>query len=440
MSTENNNLIAQCPNCSADCEFPHAALIGKNPVMCHACSEIFLPAITDETDPDLAQAVAADLAENGASAPLGGVDHNTHSDHAPSDGVDMLCTSCGQYAQISAAQQMAGFETICPHCQGTLAPVDAPTLDASQIDASANLANTGLQADPSIGSAGQPTAPDKGLPKKTAAKLPSPRAAAKQAAMMIPALAKTASKAEKKAHAALVKKTKKEAALQARKAIKEAATAAKLAKKQAKAEAKAQRAAMKLAKKGKKGSKPAVNAMTPSAATSASAAISPSDKAPKKPKGGSGKLGRVAAVLAILMLIPVIGLGIYVGSNSLMGKPSPLLSDLLDSMAPPPPSSIEATVIQRARFEARAARYELQPSDLGMTMLVEVDIANIGTGAGSPDYITIQLLDGNGASLLSWPMNTAAQDINQGQIATFIARIVEPPAGVSRVKVDVASE
>ena len=37
-------------------------------------------------------------------------------------------------------------------------------------------------------------------------------------------------------------------------------------------------------------------------------------------------------------------------------------------------------------------------------------------------------------------MNTAAQDINQGQIATFIARIVEPPAGVSRVKVDVASE
>ena len=418
MSTENNNLIAQCPNCSADCEFPHAALMGKNPVMCHACSEIFLPAITDETDPALAEAVAADLAETDLSADSS---HTAQAAHSQA-GIDMLCTSCGQYAQISAAQQLAGFETICPQCQGTLAPVTPVTPAGADQTA---LTGTSME-EPHISVVDTPQPQGAPVQNKPAAKLPSPRAAASAAAKQIPALAKTASKAEKKAHAALVKKTKKDAADAARKAIKEAAAAAKLAKKQAKAETKAKRAADKLAKKGKKPT------TSPKAADAANKQT--------KPKSGPGKLGRIAAILAILMLVPLIGLGIYVGSNTLMGKPSPLISDLLDSMAPPPPSSVEATVIQRARFEARAARYELQPSDLGMTMLVEVDIANIGTGAGSPDYITIQLLDDNGASLLSWPMNTAAQDINQGQIATYVARIVEPPAGVSRVKVDVASQ
>ena len=98
---------------------------------------------------------------------------------------------------------------------------------------------------------------------------------------------------------------------------------------------------------------------------------------------------------------------------------------------------IERNILQLtpARFEVASASYEVSETDLGTSLLVTINLSNQGQSEGTPDEMKVVLTDGNGAALVTWPLDTAGQILAPGETIQLYTRLFEPPQDFANLRV-----
>lgn len=110
---------------------------------------------------------------------------------------------------------------------------------------------------------------------------------------------------------------------------------------------------------------------------------------------------------------------------------------LANSNNPAIKSFVETRVLQiePARFEATRANFERKQTEMGETLQILVEIANVGGQAATPKDVSLQLLNSTGDTVFSWIMDTSKTVIEPGASANYLARMVAPPADIADIRV-----
>lgn len=115
---------------------------------------------------------------------------------------------------------------------------------------------------------------------------------------------------------------------------------------------------------------------------------------------------------------------------------------LANSNNPAIKSFVETRVLQiePARFEATRANFERKQTEMGETLQILVEIANVGGQAATPKDVSLQLLNENGDTVFSWIMDTSKTVIEPDASANYLARMVAPPADIADIRVVIPSQ
>ena len=101
----------------------------------------------------------------------------------------------------------------------------------------------------------------------------------------------------------------------------------------------------------------------------------------------------------------------------------------------PPEFAVSAEPAGIAIFEVSDVTHNIIRSSTGDLLTVKATLTNRGNRAGQVDALIVTLLDKAGATLFFWPAPVANNSIGANSNASFEARLVEPPEGVSSVTV-----
>ena len=172
-------------------------------------------------------------------------------------------------------------------------------------------------------------------------------------------------------------------------------------------------------------------------------------KSEKKVRVPSKFFQKTSKALKILLFIGILGSAAYLlteYSRTIFGERIANLissqknisasSSLGSSKNEVPPEiavSTESTGI--AIFKVSDVTHNIIRSGTGDLLTVTATLINRGNGAGQVDALIVTLLDKAGATLFSWPAPVANNSIGANSKASFEARLVEPPEGVSSVTV-----
>lgn len=194
-----------------------------------------------------------------------------------------------------------------------------------------------------------------------------------------------------------------------------------------------------------------------------SAWIRPDVAAPAPPSG----FRRVARIVVLgLMGIGVtgiaVGAGLIIFASVIMqtppaDRPAPETIATPETVASPettPPQATppQATSLAPARFVVAERGFTFSTTSLGQVMNISVEIANTGGTRGRPATIRLHLISADGTILMAWPLSPGGGEIlpgeippgkilpgeiPQGESRRYAVQLIEPPAGVSSVEVEV---
>ena len=153
------------------------------------------------------------------------------------------------------------------------------------------------------------------------------------------------------------------------------------------------------------------------------AAFQHEPRLPKAPKTGRTSIILVSIIsLALVASASVITLGLY------------FLTLSNDSDAA---RYIETNILQvkPADFTVDSAAYEISQTELGKSLLVTIQITNIGGTEGTPNSMQVVLTDKNDKALVAWPLDVTGQIITAGQTVQLYTRLFEPPETFTNLKV-----
>ena len=137
--------------------------------------------------------------------------------------------------------------------------------------------------------------------------------------------------------------------------------------------------------------------------------------------------GIIILSLSILLLAGAIaGAGYWIANSS-----NPAIKSFVET---------RVLKIEPARFEATRANFERKQTEMGETLQILVEIANIGGQAAIPQNVSLQLLDSSGEAIFSWIMDTSKTVIEPGTSANYLARMVAPPADIADIRVLIPSQ
>lgn len=149
----------------------------------------------------------------------------------------------------------------------------------------------------------------------------------------------------------------------------------------------------------------------------------PTQAAPAK----RSSFGIIILSLSILLLAGAIaGAGYWIANSS-----NPAIKSFVET---------RVLKIEPARFEATRANFERKQTEMGETLQILVEIANIGGQAAIPQNVSLQLLDSSGEAIFSWIMDTSKTVIEPGTSANYLARMVAPPADIADIRVLIPSQ
>ena len=143
---------------------------------------------------------------------------------------------------------------------------------------------------------------------------------------------------------------------------------------------------------------------------------------PQQSQAKRSSFGIIVLSLSISLLASAIaGAGYWIANSS-----NPAIKSFVET---------RVLKIEPARFEATRANFERKQTEMGETLQILVEIANIGGQAATPKDVSLQLLDSAGETVFSWIMDTSKTVIEPGTSANYLARMVAPPADIADIRV-----